>query len=203
MNEPSPYQPPMSQAPPSLPLAMTGTPSAVSVFGVLHIVFACLGVLTSVWGLVVAFVGNPFLSLQPAGPQMQAQIAMQSKMNPMTIANSLMALAVAVPMIIAGIKLVKKRHDGLKWSNRYAFSSLAVKAINLVLTVTILLPAMREMTRTVIGDSRVPAGMSGFMSGAMAGGAIIGVVLSAVYPSLSLILLNRPYIKAWFAALQG
>ncbi len=63
---------------------MTGTPSAVSVFGVLHIVFACLGVLTSVWGLIVAFVGNPFLSLQPAGPQMQAQIAMQSKMNSMT-----------------------------------------------------------------------------------------------------------------------
>lgn len=180
---------------------MTGTPSAVSAFGVLHIVFACFGVLTGVWGLIVAVVGNPFLSLQPAGPQMQAQIAMQSKVNPMTIANSLMTLAVAVPMIIAGIKLVKKRHDGLKWSNRYALSSLAVKAINLVLTVTILLPAMREMSRTIMGDSHVPAGMSGFMSGAMVGGAIIGVVLSAIYPSLSLILLNRPHIKAWFASL--
>jgi hypothetical protein len=200
MNEPSPYQPPLPQGPVSIPPALLGEPPAVKVFGILHLVFAGFGVLGAVWGLFIYVVGNPFLKFSPAG-QMDAQIALQAKISPMTITSGILSLLVAIPMIIAGIQLLKKRKSGLKWSNTYAWSSLGAKLINLVLAVTIMIPAMQEMTRGMLATSKAPAAVSGMMSGFMAVGAIGGVVVSCVYPILSLVLLNRPATKAWFASL--
>ncbi len=180
---------------------MLGDPPAVKVFGILHLVFAGLGLLGAVWGLFIAVVGNPFLKFSPAGPEMDAQLALQAKINPMTITSGILSLLVAVPMIIAGIQLLQKRKSALKWSNTYAWSSLGAKLINLVLAVTIMVPAMQEMTQGILAKSPAPAAVSGIMSGFMAVGAIGGVVVSAVYPILTLFLLNRPATKAWFASL--
>jgi hypothetical protein len=203
MNEPSPYQPPLPQGSASLPPAMLGEPPAVKVFGILHLVFAGLGLIGTVWGLFIAVAGNPFLKLSESTPQLGAQIAMQAKIQPMTITSSILSLLVAVPMIIAGIQMLKKRQSGLKWSNTYAWSSLGAKLINLVLAVTIMIPAMQEMMRGMLASSKVPAPFSGIMAGVMAGGAIGGVVVSCVYPILSLVLLNRPATQAWFASLTN
>ena len=104
-------------------------------------------------------------------------------------------------MIIAGIQLLQKRRNGLKWSNTYAWSSLGAKLINLVLAITIMIPAMQEMTQGMLESSKAPAAVSGMMSGFMAVGAIGGVVVSCVYPILAIALLNRPATKAWFASL--
>ena len=201
MNETSPYQPPLPQGPASIPPAMLGEPPAVKVFGILHLVFAGIGLIGAVWGLFIAVVGNPFLKFSAAGPEMDAQIAMQAKINPMTITSGILSLIVAVPMIIAGIQLLQKRKGGLKWSNTYAWSSLGAKVINLILTVTIMVPAMQEMTQGMLAKSPAPAAFSGIMSGFMAVGAIGGIVVSCVYPILTLVLLNRPATKAWFASL--
>lgn len=206
MDEGFPDQPPLPQGPVSIPPAMIGMPPVVNVFGILHLVFAGLGVITSVWGLCIAVMGNPFLKLTHSAPgmsdQLNAQIAMQEKINPMTITSSILSLLVAVPMIIAGIQMLKKRRNGLKWSNTYAWSSLGAKLINLVLTLTILVPAMQEMSRGIMAQSRVPDSASNIMSIFMAGGAIGGVVVSSVYPILALVLLNRPAVKAWFGTLE-
>lgn len=205
MNDPSPYQPPLPQGPASIPLALIGPPPAVKVFGILHLVFAGLGTLSAVWGLFIAVIGNPFLKLTAANPEMSghldAQIAMQEKINPMSITASILSLLVAVPMIIAGIRMLKQRRNGLMWSNTYAWSSLGAKVINLVLTVTILVPAMQEMMRGITGGAPMPAKFSGMMSGFMAGSAIIGVLVACVYPIVTLVVLNRPAVKAWFASL--
>ncbi len=95
---------------------MLGEPPAVKVFGILHLVFAAFGLIGAGWGLFVALVGNPFLKFSPAG-QMDAQVAMQTKISPMTITSGILSLLVAIPMIIAGIQLLQKRRNGLKWSN--------------------------------------------------------------------------------------
>ncbi len=179
---------------------MLGEPPAVKVFGILHLVFAGLGLLGAVWGLFIEVVGNPFLKFSPPD-QMDAQIAMQAKIGSMTITSSILSLLVAIPMIIAGIQLLKKRRNGLKWSNTYAWSSLGAKLINLVLALTIMIPAMQEMTQGMLANSKAPSAMSGIMSGFMAVGTIGGVVVSCIYPILALALLNRPATKAWFATL--
>ena len=101
----------------------------------------------------------------------------------------------------AGIQLLKKRRNGLQWSNTYAWSSLGAELINLVLALTIMIPAMLEMTQGMLANSKAPAAVSGRMWGFMAGGVIGGLVVSCVYPILALALLNRPATKAWFATL--
>ena len=179
---------------------MLGEPPAVKVFGILHLVFAGFGLLGVVWGLYVAVLGNPFLKFSPAGQQ-EAQIAMQAKIGPMTTTTGILSLLVTIPMIVAGIQLLKRRKSGLKWSNTYAWSSLGAKLINLILAVTIMIPAMQEMTRGLLGTSKAPPAVAGVMAGSMAVGAIGGVVVACVYPILALILLNRPATKAWFASL--
>ena len=205
MNEPSPFQPPLPQGPASIPPALIGVPPAVNALGVMHLVFAGLGLVSALSGLVIAFMGNPFLTMTATHPelagQMEAQMTMQEKIKPMTITSSILSLLVAIPMIIAGIALVKKRKSGLKWSNTYAWSSLGAKLINLILAITIMVPAMQEMARGMFAKTPVPAGVTGIMSGFMAGGAIGGVVVSAVYPIVTLVLLNRPATKAGFASL--
>ena len=202
MNEPFPSQPPLPQGPPEFSPALLGEPPAVKVFGILHLVFAGIGVIGAAWGVFMAVAGNPFMKLSPQmSAQMDAQIAMQEKINPMTITSAILSLLVAVPMIIAGIQLLKKRRNALRWSNGYAWSSIGAKLVNLIMTLTILVPAMQEMTQGMLAHSKAPAPVSGIMSGFMAGGAIIGVLVSSVYPILTLVLLNRPATKAWFACL--
>lgn len=203
MDESSPYQPPLPQGPPSLP-GLQVAPPAVKVFGILHLVFAGLGVVSGLWALFIAVVGNPFLKMGQFNPQMNeqmnAQLAMQAKINPMSITSSALSLLVAIPMIVAGILLLKQRKNALKWSNAYAWSSLGAKLINLVLTVTILVPAMQEMTRGILKTTPMPGPASDIMSLAMAGGAIGGVLVSCAYPIITLVILNRPATKEWFAA---
>lgn len=181
---------------------MLGEPPAVKVLAILHLVFAGIGLLGAVWGLFIAFFGNPFFKLMATDPhmsrQLEAQVQMQQKIAPMSIATGILSILVAVPMIIAGVRMLKKRRDGLKWSNIYAFSSLGAKSVNFILALTILVPAMSDMTEGMMHGARVPGGAKNMMSGFMAGGALGGVLISCVYPILTLVLLNRPACKAWF-----
>jgi hypothetical protein len=201
MNEPSPYQPPLQQDPPPVQYAVQGDPPVVKVLGILHLVFAGFGVIGALWGLFIAVAGNPFLKMAPSTPHLQEQFAMQARIQPMSLATSALSLLVAIPMITAGVLMLKKRKSGLKWSNIYACSSLGAKVVNLVLTLTIVIPATNEMTRKIMSDTHAPDGFSGIMSGSVLVGMIGGVLVSCVYPVLSLVLLNRPAIKTWFAGL--
>lgn len=112
--------------------------------------------------------------------QLEAQIAMQEKINPVTITPSILSLIVAIPMIIAGIQLSKKRRNCLKWSSAYAWSSLGAKLINLVRAVTILVPTMQEMTRGILASSPLSASAPGIMSVFMAGGAVGGGLVASI-----------------------
>ncbi len=202
MEESSPYQPPLPQGPPLIP-RLNVTPPAVKVFGILHLVFAGLGLFGALWALFIAVAGNPFLKIAAfngqLGAEMAPQIAMQEKINPMSIASSAFSLLVAVPMIVAGVLLLKERKNAIKWSNAYVWSSLGTKLVNLVLTVTILVPAMQEMMSGITKATPMPGPASDIMSVVMAGSAIAGVLISCIYPILALVILNRPATKEWFA----
>lgn len=198
----SPYQPPhVPVLPPGLP---SGEPPVVKVFGIIHLVFAGIGVVTALFGLATALLGNPFLKLAGDSPEMRAhlesQIAMQERMMPATIATSILSFLVAIPMVVAGIKLLRKRRDCLKWSNIYAISPLGAKAVNLVLGILVITPAMNEGMREMIkgpGGEQAAQMASGFT----AVGGILAVLFTCVYPVLSLILLNRPPVKQWASTL--
>lgn len=180
--------------------AHLGQPQTVKVFGVLHVVFAGLGLLGAIWGLYVAIAGNPFTSFGPSTPAMQAQAqaeaAMQKTLLPLTLGSTALTLVITALMFTAGILLLKKRKSGLKWSNRYAWTSLVGKVINAVMIFAFVFPATKEMTEQMTKGSPLPTGV---MEAIMLGSMVVGVVISSIYPILTLVLLNRPNVKTWFA----
>ncbi len=187
-----------------MPALTAPEPAMVKVFGILHLIFAGIGTLATLWGLFIVLVGNPFLKMIPESKQrnaqIQAQLVMEERIMPMTVISSTLALALAVIMVIAGIRLLKKRRSGLKWSNLYASTSLAAKGVNLIMTLLIGIPAMKEMTRSLSAGA---GSAESAMSSVMIASAIFGVLITCSYPILTLILLNRPAIKAWFASREG
>lgn len=57
------------------------------------------------------------------------------------------------------------------------------------------MPMMRDMTSSGGGP-----GLPGTMENIMIGSMVFGLLLTCLYPVLSLILLNRPKVKEWFAS---
>lgn len=179
---------------------MLGQPQTVKVFGIMHVILAAYGFGVTALGIITIFVGNPVLMFMPKTPelakQMEVQQQMQEKMVVSSVLTLAMSLAITVLILIAGIKLLKKRRGGLTWSNRYAWASLAGKAVTLVLTFIYTIPIMREMAV----DPSLPAAAQSVMRTTMVVGAIVSVLVTCTYPILTLILLNRPRTKEWFAA---
>ncbi|WP_386818118.1 hypothetical protein [Luteolibacter algae] len=176
-----------------------GQPQPVKIFGILHIVFGAFGSISLIWTAIVLAMGNPAQKLTPPTPELTAQFesqeALQAQMMPITLVSTVIAIIVTVLIITAGIKLLKKRASGLKWSNRYAWTSLAVKGISLVLTLLYTLPVVADAT-----EASLPASMPISPRQLIMITTVLGTLLSCIYPILTLALLNRPKIKSWFAA---
>jgi hypothetical protein len=176
-----------------------GQPQTVKVFGIMHVILAVYGFGALVLGVITALVGNPVYNFMPKTPELTKQMAMEAQMQDQmrvaTVVALVIALVLAVLILIAGIKLLQKRGSGLRWSNRYAWASLAGKAITLVLTFVYTIPAMREMA----GDPALPAAAQSMIQTSIAVGMVVGVIFTCIYPILTLILLNRPKTKEWFA----
>ncbi len=141
---------------------------------------------------------NPFLAMVPktaaASAQMEQQASMQTEMIPVTIITTLIAIASTAFIITGGILMLKRRRNGLKWSNRYAWTSLLGKAVAAGVAFFYTYPMMKKMT----SGSGSP-GMPGAMEGVMIGSMVLGFVLASIYPILTLVLLNRRKVKEWFA----
>lgn len=180
--------------------ANAGQPQTVKVFGILHVIFGAYGVLTLPFAILAIFGINPFLAFMPKSPaasaQMEQQAAMQAELLPMTIVGTVIAIVTTAFILTAGILMLRRRRNGLKWSNRYAWTSLAGKAFNVAVTALYTYPMMKEMMSSASGGKSMPGAMEGMMIGSM----VFGIVITCVYPILTLVLLNRPKTKAWFAA---
>lgn len=199
-HQPPPLTPQDIAAMQTAQYAHLGEPQTVKVFGIMHVLLAVYGFGACALGVFTAFAGNPFYKFMPKTPELAKQMAMEEQMQDKMMVASVVALVIAlvlaVLILIAGIKLLKKRRSGLSWSNRYAWASLAGKAVTLVLTFIYTIPAMREAAV----DPAMPAAAQSIMRTSMTVGAVGGVIVTCAYPILTLILLNRPKTKEWFAA---
>lgn len=180
-----------------------GQPQTVKVFGIMHVIFAVLGLLMCAWTVFEMVAGNPLENMLPQGPQTpqmeaqaKAEAAMEESMRPMTVISTVLTVIVAAIMLKAGILLLKRRRSGLAWSNRYAWASLASKVVNIALTFIYTVPAMKQMAAATAGGVMTAGQMEMIMIGSM----LVTFALMAAYPILALVLLNRPKTKEWFAA---
>lgn len=182
--------------------AELGQPQVVKVFGILHVIFAGFGIVSVIWTMVASFVTEALFAsgskTAAAQAQMQAQLEMQKEMLPMTVISTILTAVIAALMMYAGIRLLKKRRDALLWSNRYAWTSLGGKVANVLMLFMFTLPATKAMMDTAGGSSASsPVGLNVELIVIVSG--IVGILVACIYPVLSLVLLNRPKIKAWFA----
>lgn len=202
MEQESPYQPPASMPPPMPDGGGMQEPSAIRVFGILHLVLAGCGLLFGGWSLFAHQANSLFIDSK--SPGYEAQLRYMEEMRWVSIMTGLFMIALAVMLLVAGIKLVRSRPDGVAWSNRYAWASIATKLISLVITVAVVLPAMQRMIGGIMPPPRgMPPGgadaFSGIMRTAMSVGMVAGPVISCTYPALALFFLSRPRVKEWAA----
>ena len=201
MEESSPYQPPVMVTP---PLPAGPPPQAVKVFGILHLVFAGMGLLFGIWGLLSQKVMSMIQNMSPGDPSMVIQRKYMEELWPVTVMGSVFYLGLAALLIIAGLKLVRQNPDGVMWSNRYAWTSITTKLISLVVAVGYVLPLTNRMMGDIVGKSKgMPAGsaetFTGVMKGVNAVSTVASPVISCLYPALALYFLSRPQVKAWVA----
>lgn len=176
--------------------AYLGQPQTVKVFGILHVVFGVFGVLMTIWTLYVTLVGNPFLALAGNTPQVQMQTELEREMMGYTLVSTAVFALITALILIAGTLLLKGRKSALKYSNAYAWLSIGTKIINVFVYFLYVLP----MTEDVMSS---PAyGMAG-MQTTMIVVTLLIIFISMIYPVLTLVLLNRPQIKTWFANQPG
>lgn len=201
MDDSSPYQSPAINPPP-VPVPSGPAPQAVTVFGILHLVLAGIGVLTGAWGLFSMKFMSMMQGMSPNDPMVVAQRKFVEDLWPVTAMGSIFTLGLAALLLVSGLKLVRSIPDGVLWSNRYAWTSITTKAISLVVAVVYVLPLTNRMMGEMIGGTKgLPAGTDGMMTGMMKSvnsiSTVAGPVIYCLYPVLALYFLSRPAVKAW------
>jgi len=169
--------------PPQYP-AMMLKPAAATVFGILDIVIASIGLLM---GIAAVFQATS----RPLFPGPASRI--YDHPAPLLCSAAVRA-AVALPMIVAGIALLKGRRNAIKWSNRYTLCSIISKFINTAITIVYIGPKMQEIMESLPSS---PIRLSFLYSPAY---YCISGLVGMTYPVLCYVLLNRPQVKNWFAA---
>ncbi|WP_193210975.1 hypothetical protein [Luteolibacter marinus] len=196
MDSISPYQPPAA-GPPPVPVSGATEPSAIKVFGILHLAMAGIGVLMGCWYFVVLVTGNPFLN--PKTPGYEAQLAFQQELGWVSALTGGFQLLLAGLLIAAGVKMIRSRPDGVRWSNRYAWCSIATKMASIVVAVVFVLPATHRMVGEVVKteSGKTDNTTMTVVRFSSAIGTIATPVFSCLYPALALFFLSRPNVKAW------
>jgi hypothetical protein len=204
----TPYQAPASP-PPMFPPSIHFEPAAVKVFGVIHLIFAGLGILMATWSVFSSQINQLFP--QSNDPTQQLSLKYQAEFQWLSIMSGCFMLILAAMLITSGLKLVRSQPDGVKWSHRYAWTSIATKLITLVLNLIYILPVtnqmMEEIIRSTPSSPGMPSGMEATMQTIMKGSVGIGIVgggiIALTYPVLALFFLSRPAVKEWVAARKG
>lgn len=197
--DPSPYQPPVqldavSQAAPTVP------PGQIKVMGILHLVLAGLGLVSILLGFVSRKVSESVMTAQEKAGGIQATQARISRgiveaSETLAWFGHVSALVLGTMLLLAGLGLLKRRKSGLSWSNRYAWTSILFKAVNLVLFVTILMPRIGGLFSSLESGGKEMQMFGTMMRISTIAGGIAGPVFSCIYPVLVLILLNRDPVR--------
>lgn len=201
-------------------------PKRLKVFGVIHIVFGALGLISTMGSLLMLALIQPILgwvvnfatdSTTPSDPASKAAQeavvatveAMKTMFSEMALANWVQTIAggiVAFLILLAGIALVKKRKTSLASSNRYVWCSIGAKILNLILFLAIGMGATKryyEAIDSLSGAAAAPGpggmDMMQFQQMFASGGTVVSLALALIYPILALVMLNKPLVKDYLS----
>jgi hypothetical protein len=162
-------------------------PTAVTVFGILHIVFAGLGVIGLLANVFLLFAKPDLLKQNPAVKLMEDNPAYANWVKlsiPIGLVNCCILLA-------AGIGLLALKEWARKLSIFYGIYALILAVVNMTFAYVFLLRPMMEQAARQNGPEA-----AGAIGGVFEAG--IGGCFALVYPILVLAFMTRPGIKAAF-----
>ena len=143
--------------------------------GILMIIFACLGLLTT----LASFGGQDVSEL---GPEWQEKF---SSVNTYLTILSVIGLAMGVLHLVAGIAAVGYKRNAPKLAKIYGITALANVVIGMIVTYALLKPLLEEMP-----------GLAGAAGSAIGGMVIVFSLIGAVWPILVLALMTGAKSKA-------
>ncbi len=173
-------------------------PGAPKVFGILSIIFGCLVVVTSLFGIASAFSGKPmFTPDMPGGGEGFARALEQFHRDTRwaSLAQGLVMTVMSVALILIGNGQMKYRRWAAGASVKWGIVALLVLVGQAIVNFTIMGPAMDRYMKALI-DAMPNSGsmpdLGGVMGGAMKFGLFAGLVVNAVYPILLIVTFRKP-----------
>lgn len=198
----------MSQPPPNLAMETVIEPASIKVFGIFHLIIAGLGSIGTIFGLVMLQFSNQFSKLMTMAPpgsssgassqQEKAVIQYLGETRTYTYITSGFSIILAVMLIIAGIRLLKKRESGRVMSIRYAWASIGTKVITLVMILTFMMPATTRYNEAMF--SSIGSGMGSTMNVVTQISQLVGLAMTLIYPIVVLIMMRKEKVITFLAA---
>jgi hypothetical protein len=160
-------------------------PASVTVFGILNIVFAALGVIGMVASIVLFFL--PASSSNPVIKLIHESTAYATWLKVCIVLGVMSSTA----LLAAGIGLLCLRSWARKLSIGYAIYAIVFGILGAVVNFIYLVQPMLEQARQQQGPEAV-----GALGGAVGGS--VGGCFGLIYPVLLLIFMTRPTVVAAF-----
>lgn len=191
----SPYQPPDAPKPQPEPESPAPRPTSVTVFGILNLVFAGLGlcgtcVFAVQWSLVNA------MPDQPPNPVFELMKENQS-LYMFTIVSMGIGFVFTVLLGLAGFGLLKMRPWGRQLSIVYAVYTIIAAVVSSFANWAWMFGRLLEKA------DEMPAGPEQFVAIVTAYGTVFGGCFNVVYPIFLLIFMMRGSVVQAFRDQQG
>lgn len=192
----SPYQAPQSgmSAPPpeAIPPATTSIPK---VFGIIHIVYACIGMIGAVIGVGAFLVMKAVLS--SAGDEMaemEPVLDAYSTLEIYTYVDAGVKVVLGIMLLVAGIGLLKRKLWAQKVSIFWAVVRIVIAIVMTVATYGASLEFQEKMGE-VSQNQPGQIDQSQFQSSIQGVSSVFGVIFISIYPVLTIIFLSKKVVK--------
>ena len=184
---PPPPGPLIGYATPVAPLR----PTAVSVLAIIGIVYASVGLLNALAGLVGQLIVALSLSVSTGLP------------NVIIACSILIAsgnLVLASLLLTASIGSLRMRAWGRDWMVRWACAYLAWLVVEAAVQLLVVLPETMNMITSAPnpGGTTPPPAVPNFMRAAMYGGVLVTLAFCVILPTFVLVYMRKPTVRAAF-----
>ena len=196
----NPYSSPESAAPPEI----VPKPSQITVFGILHILAAVAGFGTLLFSMASSKSPNAtFLEAFQQEKDSQVSFTPEAlegldKALSLNIYFEVFTAVLATMLLTSGLAMLLNARWGISLSNKYAFLSIGLKIISLVLVALVVAPGYQAFCDGITGADTT---FVNTICITMKITSFVSPLATMIYPILALILLNRPSVKKYQASL--
>ena len=181
---------PAPQQPNYGPPPAGGRPGVVTAFAIIGIVFGGLGLLCKPFSLIALFVPQ-------AGPN--PAVDMQKDLMGWTLFSAVAGTLISILLLASSIGALSLKPWARKGLLAYAAVAVLMNLVNIVVSIIWIMPKMKTMQEQMIKQQgTAPPGMAAIMQGAGTAGAVIGFLITMIFPLLLLYFFTRPNVVAAF-----